>query len=61
MWSSGGSACTHSIEDSWYDENKAGRLLIILSQRIKIIKTTATSEIIEPMEEIMFHDVYASG
>jgi hypothetical protein len=39
----------------------AGRFVIILSQIIKIKYTTAIKEIIEPIEEIIFQAVYASG
>ena len=31
------------------------------SQRMKIINITAVSEMNEPIEEIVFHAVYASG
>lgn len=57
MWSSGGKACTHSMEDLWYDENRAGRLAIILSQTINSMKITAIKDTIDPIEEIVFHIV----
>lgn len=61
MWSSGGRAWIHSIEDLWYDENKAGRPAMNLSHTIKIMNTTEIKEIIDPIEEIVFQAVYASG
>lgn len=40
---------------------RTSRLDANASQIIKIISITAVSEINEPMDEIVFHIVYASG
>jgi len=45
------------MEDLWYDENRAGRLAIILSQTINSMKITAIKDTIDPIEEIVFHIV----
>jgi hypothetical protein len=54
VWSSGGKAWIHSIEDLRLELKRAGRLVTILSQRIKRKNKTATKEMREPIEEIEF-------
>jgi hypothetical protein len=49
------------MDDLRLEVNKAGRLEIILSQRINKKNRTAANEINEPIEEIAFQVVYASG
>ena len=53
--------CVHSMEDLRLELKRVGRLVTILSQRIKRKNNTAIREIKDPMEEIEFHVVYASG
>lgn len=61
MWYGGGHPCSHSklvdvsstVETSRFDANA--------SQIIKIMIITAVREINEPIEDTVFHAVYASG
>jgi hypothetical protein len=44
-----------------WDENRISRWEIKLSHKIKINNKRAIIDSIDPREEIMFHEVYASG
>jgi hypothetical protein len=41
--------------------NRIGRFDVILSHMMKRNIITLTNEIVDPIEEMMFHVVYASG
>lgn len=61
MWYGGGHPCSHSrFVDVWETE-RTSRLEAKASQIMKIIISTAVSEMNEPIEDTMFQVVYASG
>lgn len=49
------------MEEGKKGENKTGRAEVKASQIITINPKAATKEIIDPIEDTMFHVVYASG
>ena len=53
--------CVHSMEDLNLELNSVGRAAAILSQRINRKNNTAIKEMSDPIEEIEFQAVYASG
>jgi hypothetical protein len=61
LCSAGGRFWIHSIEFLVWVGNKICRFVLILSQIMKINIITLTSEIVDPIDETMFHVVYASG
>jgi hypothetical protein len=61
LCSGGGVFCSHSIEFGVWVENKICRLDHILSEMMKINIITLTNEFIDPIDDTIFHAVYASG
>ena len=61
VWYGGGHPFSHSRFVVVRSTVKTSRLDANASQIIKIISITAVSEINEPIDEIVFHIVYASG
>lgn len=61
MWYGGGQPCSHSTLVVVSSTSATLRFEENASQIINIIITTATIEIRDPIDEIEFHRVYASG
>lgn len=61
LWKSSGRRSCHSKEEAWCVAEIVLRCLVSASHRIKINIRSATKEIIDPIEEITFHFVIASG
>lgn len=61
MWYGGGHPCSHSRLVEVSSTVETSRLDANASQIMKIISITAVSEIKDPMDEMVFHVVYASG
>lgn len=61
LWKSKGNVFCHSMDDGWWKEDVIVRWEINLSQRIKIKNKRAMKEIIDPIEDKIFHFVKASG
>lgn len=61
MWYGGGHPFSHSRFVVVRSTVRTSRLDANASQIIKIINMTAVREINEPMDEMVFHIVYASG
>lgn len=61
VWYGGGHPCNHSMLVVVSSTVATSRLEANASQIMKIINITAVSEINEPIEETVFHVVYASG
>ena len=61
VWYGGGQPWIHSMLVVVISTNDTSRLEAKASQIMKIISITAVSEMKEPIDEIMFHVVYASG
>lgn len=57
LWKSRGRLSCHSIYVAWCVDERTARWATRASHRMKINIITATIEIIEPMEEIIFHFV----
>jgi hypothetical protein len=57
LCSVGGRFCNHSIEFLVWVGNRICRLVLTLSQIMKMNIITLTNEIIDPMEDIIFHVV----
>lgn len=61
VWYGGGHPCSHSRLVEVNSTVDTSRLDANASQIMKIISITAVSEIKDPMDEMVFHIVYASG
>lgn len=61
LWKSRGRWSCHSRAVGMCDNPITPRCAEKASHRMKIKKISAMNEIIDPMEEITFHLVYASG
>lgn len=61
VWYGGGHPCNHSMLVVVSSTVATSRLEANASQIMKIINITAVSEMNEPIEETVFHVVYASG
>lgn len=61
MWYGGGQPCSHSMLVGVSSTVDTSRLDANASQMIKTISITAVSEIKEPIDDTVFHVVYASG
>lgn len=61
LWKSSGRESCHSMNVGWWVDERTARCATRASHKIKINMITATIEIIDPIEETMFHLVYASG
>lgn len=61
VWYGGGHPFSHSRFVVVRSTVRTSRLDANASQMMKIISMTAVSEINEPIDEIVFHIVYASG
>ena len=61
LCSAGGKFCSHSTEFLVCEGNKISRFDVILSHIINRNIITLTNEIVDPIDEIMFHVVQASG
>lgn len=61
VWYGGGHPCNHSMLVVVSSTVATSRLEANASQIMKIINITAVSEMNEPIEEMVFHVVYASG
>jgi hypothetical protein len=61
LCSAGGKFCNHSIEFLVWVGNRICRFVSILSQMMKMNINTLTNEIVDPIDDTMFHVVYASG
>lgn len=57
MWYGGGQPCSHSTLVVVSSTDRTSRLAVNASQIMKRNIITATKEIREPMEEIVFHSV----
>lgn len=61
MWYGGGVPCSHSMWVFFPSWIVGLRLYVSASQTINSDISTATREIVEPIDEIVFHRVKASG
>lgn len=61
LCSAGGKFCSHSTEFLVCVGNRIGRFDVILSHIMNRNIITLTNEIVDPIDEMMFHVVYASG
>jgi len=61
LWKSGGVKSCHSSEVERCDETIIGRCATKASHRMKINKSRAMNEIIDPIDDTTFHFVKASG
>lgn len=61
MWNGGGQPYNHSIFVVVSSTDVTSRFEANASQIIKTITTTAVREIKDPIEDTVFHVVYASG
>jgi hypothetical protein len=61
MCSAGGKFCNHSIKLLVCVGNKISRFDVILSHMMNKNIITLTNEIVVPIDEMIFHVVYASG
>jgi hypothetical protein len=61
LCSAGGKFCSHSTEFLVCVGNRIIRLAVILSHMINRNIITLTNEIVDPIDEMIFHVVYASG
>ena len=61
MWYGGGQPCSHSTLVAVSSTAETSRLAAKASQRINKNMITAIREIREPIEDTVFHSVYASG
>jgi hypothetical protein len=61
VWSEGGRAWDHSIEEELISEFGISRLALIASQMIALNISTATKEVYLPKEDTTFHEVNISG
>lgn len=57
MWYGGGQPCSHSIFVDVSSTDRTSRFAVNASQMINKNMITATSEIREPIEEMVFHRV----
>ena len=57
MWYGGGQPCSHSIFVDVSSTDKTSRFVVNASQMMNKNMITATSEIRDPIEEIVFHRV----
>jgi len=51
----------HSRDVGWWEEEMTGRWATNDSHKMKINSNSATNDIIDPIDEITFHLVNASG
>ena len=61
LCSAGGKFCNHSTEFLVCIGNRIGRFDVILSHMMNRNIITLTNEIVDPIDEMIFHVVYASG
>ena len=61
LCSAGGKFCNHSTEFIVCVGNRINRFDVIVSHIMNRYIITLTNEIVDPIDEIIFHVVYASG
>ena len=61
LWKSNGRVSCHSKAVVWLAKEITPRCLTKASHRMKININKAVKEIIEPIDEMIFHLAYASG
>lgn len=61
LWKSSGRRSCHSRDDDWCLAQMVLRWLVRASHTIKMNNKSATKEIIDPIDEITFHFIMASG
>jgi hypothetical protein len=61
LWKSNGRRSCHSKEEAWWLADTVLRCLVKASHRIKMNNIKATKDIIDPIDEMTFHFIMASG